>query len=661
MKILNIGILAHVDAGKTSLTERLLFNAGVIDQVGSVDKGTTQTDSMHIERQRGITIKSAVVSFSIDDLKINLIDTPGHSDFIAEVERALSVLDGAVLVLSAVEGVQAQTLILLRTLVDLRIPTLIFVNKIDRLGARYDDLLASIGDKLTPSCIAMGTIIDLGTPDARVRPYELADEGFTARLAELLAEGNDSFLARYVDDAHPLSDKELTEELTRQVEQVMVHPVFFGSAITGAGIAELMDGISTLLPVTSGQDHVELSGTVFKIERGGAGEKISYVRLHTGTLHARQQVSFSRNNQGQKIRQHSGKVTAIQVFEHGKLVNATQVTAGDVARIFGLKSIQIGDHIGSPRESRTQVKFPPPSLETVVRPRRPEDQAALFVALQRLAEQDPFINMRQDQDEQQVSLCLYGEVQKEVIKSILAQDFGLDVVFDKTQTIHIEKPIGSGEAVEEIDKHGHNDFYATIGLRIERGAANSGVIYRLGVELGSLPSAFHKAIEETVYRTLQQGLYGWQVTDCVVTLIRSGFAGPVSTAADFRNLTPLVLISALKQAGSSVYEPFSRFELDISVDTLSPVLTKLAEVGAIPHEPDVRGETCRLQGVLPTSRVHEFEQQLPGLTQGEGVFLSQFDGYREVVGNVPSRARTDNNPLDRKEYLLRVLKRSMTR
>ena len=196
---MNLGILAHVDAGKTTLTERLLHDAGVIDEIGSVDDGSTQTDTLALERRRGITIKSAVVSFVVGDVAVNLIDTPGHPDFIAEVERVLGVLDGAVLVVSAVEGVQAQTRVLMRALQRLRIPTLIFVNKIDRRGAATTRVLRDIAERLTPAVVAMGAPSGLGTRGARSR-RTAADPAFTARLADVLAEHDDALLADYVDD-----------------------------------------------------------------------------------------------------------------------------------------------------------------------------------------------------------------------------------------------------------------------------------------------------------------------------------------------------------------------------------------------------------------------------------------------------------------------------
>src|SRR5215207_4053536 len=274
VRTLNLGILAHVDAGKTSLTERLLHNAGAIDEIGSVDAGNTQTDSLALERQRGITIKSAVVAFAIDDVTVDLIDTPGHPDFIAEVERVLSVLDGAVLVVSAVEGVQAQTRLLMRALQRLRIPTLLFVNKIDRRGAHDRRTLHAVVDKLTPSAIAMGTVTDRGTRRASFTPYGPADQAFTSELAELLADHDDTLLADYVDGAMRIPYRRLRTELAAKTRRARVHPVYFGSAITGAGVEALTAGIKELLPATDGDAGGPVAGRVFKVERGAAGEKV---------------------------------------------------------------------------------------------------------------------------------------------------------------------------------------------------------------------------------------------------------------------------------------------------------------------------------------------------------------------------------------------------
>lgn len=664
MSTLNLGIVAHVDAGKTTLTERLLFAAGIIDEIGSVDEGSTQTDSLALERQRGITIKSAVVSFVIDGVTINLIDTPGHPDFIAEVERVLSVLDGAVLVVSAVEGVQSQTRLLMRTLLRLRIPTLIFVNKIDRVGAQYESLLHSISEKLTEAIIPMGSAGVLGTRSALYTPFGAADADFTSRLVDLLADHDDAFLAAYVDDETRVSYRRLRGELAAQTGQALVHPVFFGSAITGAGVDSLISGITELLPAAEGDVDDPVSGTVFKVERGQAGEKIAYARMFSGTVRVRDQLQLSQDNEE--------KVTAISVFERGSSVERASVTAGQIGRLWGLGDVRIGDPIGIPGTTPSEGHhFSPPTLETVVVPHRTADKGALHVALTQLAEQDPLINLRQDDTRQEIFLSLYGEVQKEVIQATLANEFGLDVTFRETTTICIERPIGTGAAFEIIDEE-PNPFLATVGLRVEPAPVGTGATFMREVDLhGTMPASFFTAVEETVKETLRQGLQGWEVTDCTVTMTHSGYwprqshshqgfdKSMSSTAGDFRNLTPLVLMNALKQAGTRVYEPMHHFHLEIPADTFGATVPVLARLRAVPQTQDMRDSSYTLEGAIPAAQVHELQQQLPALTRGEGLLECAFDrySYRAVGGKIPTRPRSDNNPLDREEYLLRVARR----
>ncbi|MFF0267952.1 GTP-binding protein [Kribbella sp. NPDC004536] len=653
MEVLNLGILAHVDAGKTSLTERLLYAAGVIDVVGSVDDGSTQTDSLALERQRGITIKTAVATFAIGDLRVNLIDTPGHPDFIAEVERALGVLDGAVLVISAVEGVQAQTRVLMRTLQRLRIPTLIFVNKLDRAGAQYDGVLRQIAQKLTPRIVPMGEAANLGTADAVFKPIVQDDV-----LLDLLTEHDDNLLQRYVDGA-PLA---LHDVLVEQTHRALVHPVYFGSAITGAGTDALTDGIRDLLPRARGTGG-PLDGTVFKVERGPAGEKIAYVRIFDGTANIRDRVRYGDTD---------GKITALQTY--GDSDPGDGVGAGQIGKLWGLGDIRIGDVITDLRNKScaerriVSAKFARPTLETVVTPRRPSDKGNLRVALTQLAEQDPLINLRQDDLRQETYVSLYGEVQKEVIETTLATEYGIAVDFRETTTIHIERIDGVGEAVE-FNKKDPNPFLATVGLRVEPAPVDAGVTFELEVELGSMPYAFIKAVEETVRETLQQGLHGWQIPDAHVVMTHSGYSARQShshavfdksmssTAGDFRFLTPVVLMTALQQAGTTVHEPLHRFQLEIPTDTTRAVLAALARLRAIPQVPALAAETSTLEGEIPAAAVYELEQQLPALTRGEGVLESAFERYQPVTGAVPERPRTDHDPLNRREYLLHVQRR----
>jgi ribosomal protection tetracycline resistance protein len=663
VRTLNLGILAHVDAGKTTLTERLLFAAGVIEEVGSVDAGSTQTDSLALERQRGITIKSAVVSFVVGDTTVNLIDTPGHPDFIAEVERVLGVLDGVVLVVSAVEGVQPQTRVLMRTLQRLRLPTLVFVNKLDRAGAADERVLGDIAKRLTPAVVAMGSVHGLGTRDPGFTPFGPADDRFTTRLADLLGDHDDALVAAYLADETALPYRRLRRELAAQTRRALVHPVFFGSAKTGAGVDALTAGITELLPAADGDPGGPVAGAVFKVERGPAGEKVAYVRMFSGTIGVRDRLAF-----GGQHGEHEAKLTAISVFERGAAVPRPSVAAGQIGKLWGLAEVRIGDVIGHAPAPATGRQFAPPTLETVVVPSRPADRGALHVALAQLAEQDPLINLRQDDLRQEVSVSLYGEVQKEVIQATLAGDFGLEVRFRESTTICIERPVGTGAAVERIAEDS-NPFLATVGLRVDPAPPGAGVTFRLEVELGSMPYAFFAAVQDTVTETLGQGLHGWQVTDCVVTMTHSGYSprqshahatfdkSMSSTARDFRQLTPLVLMDALTRAGTRVYEPMHRFQLELPADTFGQVLPVLAGLRAVPRATAPRGSSYLVEGEIPAARVHALTQQLPGLTRGEGVLESAFDHYRPVRGPVPSRPRTDHNPLDRKAYLLHVLRR----
>jgi ribosomal protection tetracycline resistance protein len=656
---LNLGILAHVDAGKTSLTERLLHAVGAIDEIGSVDDGTTQTDSLDLERRRGITIRSAVVSFRVGDLTVNLIDTPGHPDFIAEVERALAVLDGAVLVVSAVEGVQPQTRVLMRALRRLRIPTLLFLNKVDRAGALPVRVLADIAERLTPAVVALGSVAAAGTRDARYTPYRDTDPAFATRLVEALADHDDELLAAYVDGATPPM-RRLREQLRTQTGRALMHPVLAGSAITGAGVDALVDAIAELLPAARPDATRPLSGLVFKVERGPAGDKVAYVRLYEGALRVRDRLPMPDGSMA--------RVTGLAVFAGGAAERRPEAVAGQIAKVWGLAGARIGDPVGRPPAVTAGRQFSPPTLETVVVPSRPGDAGALHAALTVLAEQDPLIDLRQDETRRELSVCLYGEVQKEVIGATLAEEHGIGVTFRESTTICVERPVGSGAAVEVIATPS-NPFLGTVGLRLEPAAYGSGVEFRLGVELGSMPYAFIRAVEETVRETLRQGLYGWPVLDCVVTLTHSGYwarqshahgsfdKSMSSTAGDFRNLTPLVLMDALRRAGTAVFEPVHRFELEMPAGAVGTVLPVLTALRAVPRSAALRGSTYRMEGDVPAARVYDLQRALPGLTRGEAVVESAFDHYAAVRGPTPSRPRTDHNPLDRREYLLHVVRR----
>jgi ribosomal protection tetracycline resistance protein len=653
MAVVTLGILAHVDAGKTTLTERILFETGVIKSVGSVDKGTTQTDTMELERARGITIKSAVVSFQLNRLTVNLIDTPGHADFVAEVERSLRVLDGVVLVVPAVEGVQPQTRRLAQAVRAADLPMLIFINKIDRLGARGETLLADIRRTLNLRAVAMNAATELGVRTAEVATYDCADPRWREPVIDLLAETNEGVIEEFDRVGADLSDSFLTRELRAQVATGAVVPVYFGSAITGAGVPELLAGVERWLPPAEAAKEAPLSGRVFKITRRASGEKLVYARLFTGRLQVRQRVTMRRRNGFGEIEEAEERITGIDQFVSATATPTEAASAGDIVVLHGLRAARIDDSIGGDdsRVRELDGAFPAPALESVVRPVDPGQITPLRAALEQLAEQDPLISLRQRNEAGEISLRLYGEVQKDVVLETLARDFGIGVTFGPTRTICIERPVSTGEHAEFIGAPG-NPFYATVGFRVEPAACGSGIHYVR--ELGSLPLAYYRAIEETMHETLAQGLCGWEVTDVVVTLTQAGFWSPVSTAADFRKLTPLVLMRALHDASTEVREPVEELELEMPEDTFGAVCGALLNARATIRNVSREESSHRIICEIPTVEVRAVEQSLPGLTRGGGGWTSRFAGYAPVSGEAPTRARIGPNPLDRDHYLAEV-------
>lgn len=604
MSYLNLGIVAHIDAGKTSLTERLLHHAGVIDRPGSVDRGDTTTDSLALERERGITIRASVASFPAGDVTVNVLDTPGHPDFIAEVDRSLAVLDGAVLVLSAVEGVQAQTLVLMRALQRLRLPVIVFVNKIDRRGARPEAVADAVARRLSPDVLPVQRVLAAGTPSARVEP--LPDDGLRAWLAGESRRGT-------------------------------AHPILFGSAVTGAGVPELTAALGSYLPAVDADKRADArSGVVFAIDREG-GRKRSFVRMRSGALRVRDKIDLGHGR--------AERVTGLSVAHRGALDPRDTAAAGQIAVVHGLSTARVGDVVGRalPGDERAS-QFPPPSYETVVDV-APGDRGRLYAALTELAEQDPLIRVRRRGEE--ITVSLYGEVQREVLAAVLQREYAVDARFGEVRTARQERLVGTGHALE-VKKQDGNEFLATIGLRVEPAPPGAGVTFELECERGSMPPAFFDAVEDTVRRELARGSLRWPIPDARVVMTHSGYAprqshmhqkfnkAMSSTGADFRGLTPRVLADAVRRAGTVVCEPVHRFVIEMPDDVVGSVTSLVGRLGGVPMESGVGGfgggvGVAVVRGEIPAGSVAALQRDLPGLTHGEGVCQTVHDRFEPVV------------------------------
>jgi ribosomal protection tetracycline resistance protein len=650
LRTLNLGILAHVDAGKTSLTERLLFEAGVIPELGSVDAGTTRTDSMDIERRRGITVRTNVASFAVGGVQVNLIDTPGHSDFIAEVERSLAALDAAVLVVSAVEGVQPQTVVLWRVLRRLAVPAAIFINKIDRGGAAPAQTRAEIGRRLAAGSgarlLPLTDVLAAGSPGATTRPVPLTDPA----VIDVLASGDDRLLRAAVDGPD-VTEAMAVRSARTQVRRGSVVPVAAGSALTGVGVPDLLTTLPRLMPWARPATP-SLSGVIYKIEHGHHGT-LAHCRLFGGELRVRDRVGAAE-----------ARPTVITSLErstpHG-WARASVARSGEVVRIRGISSARTGGWVGEAIPGRVTRQFPAPALESVVEPVNPAKRGRLFSALQELAEADPLINLRVNEERGEIAVSLYGEVQKEVIADLLAGQFGVAVTFRPTVTVHIERIAGTGASSALISEK-ITPYLATLGFRVEPAPVGSGVACDLEVERGSMPPAFFAATWEGVRAGLAQGLFGWAIPDARVVLTHTGYCprqsamhqkfnkNISSVGADFRYLAPVLIHEALRQARTVVCEPVETFRLEIPASVLPAVTVTIARLSGLITGTSLAAGALALTGALPTRSVQPLLAQLPEQTSGEGVFTSEVTHYTPVAGLPPARPRIGPDPLDREEW-----------
>ncbi|MCK1985991.1 MULTISPECIES: elongation factor G [unclassified Peribacillus] len=644
MSIINIGILAHVDAGKTSLTEYLLYETGIKKELGYVDKGNTSTDSHELEKARGITIKSTPISFHYKNIKINIIDTPGHSDFISEVERSLSVLDCAILVISAVEGIQAQTKFIFNELTKLNIPTFIFINKVDRSGADYEKVLYDFKVLTEKRLLKLCTIQNEGKKNCSVS-FEMNK----TNILDILSLENDRIVEMFINNK--INDSEIQNDLIRQIRAGLTHPVFLGSAIQGKGVTDLLKFIVMFASHNNCINEDKLCALVFKVEISDTGSKKCFFRVFSGTIKVRDSINIiNKYNDENSI-----KVKKLCKLDSGKIIQSQFIQTGDIGVIYD--SIpQIGDVLGYKSELIKHLKYTSPNIETSIIPVNEKDIFKLYNALLQISEEDPLVQITKDEISNNINVRFFGEVQKEVIKAILQQKYNLSVKFSETSVIYIEKPLSKGFALYEIGDS-NNPFCATVGITVEPNNTGSGLEYVVNSEWGALPHAFYKAIEETVRNTLKQGIYGWEIDGIRVTITHAAYKSPISTASDFRNLTPLVLMEAIKISGVRVFEPINVFNLHIPSRFLKKSISNLLQSGAEVNNQITKEDTCFISGFIKVTEIDLFRHKLKDWTEGEGIFITEPHSFRVLAPNVyPRKKFVRISPLNREEYLLSIFK-----
>ena len=634
MKIINIGILAHVDAGKTTLTESLLYTSGAIAEQGSVDKGTTRTDTMILERQRGITIQTAVTSFCWNGYKINIVDTPGHMDFLAEVYRSLSVLDGAILVVSAKDGVQAQTRILFHALQKMNIPTIIFVNKIDQNGIDLRRIYQNIREKLTSDMIVMQEVV----LSSKITMTDISD---LDKWDSVIA-GSDELLERYIAE-DSLDMQELQREKCRRTRCCSLFPVYHGSAKDNLGTEKLIEVITeTFVPETENSQS-ELCGYVFKIEYTDQKRRLSYLRLYHGTLHLRDTILLSKKK---KI-----KITEMFIPSNGEIVPADHACSGEIV-ILSDDTLKLNDILGNEKllPRRAWIDNPMPLLRTTVEPQKSEQREALLNALIEIADTDPLLRFEIDTVTHEIILSFLGKVQLEVICSLLEEKYHVRVAMREPTVIYLERPIKRATYTIHIEVP-PNPFWASIGLTVTPLPAGSGTQFKSEVSLGYLNQSFQNAVMEGVRYGMEQGLYGWRVTDCEICFDYGVYYSPVSTPADFRFLAPVVLEQALKKAGTQLLEPYLSFTLFAPQEYISRAYNDAPKYCAVIESTLLKNDEVIFTGEIPARCIGEYRNDLNFYTNGKSVCLIELKGYQETSGEPVLQPRRPNSRLDKVRHM----------
>ena len=638
MKIINIGILAHVDAGKTTLTESLLYTSGAIPELGSVDKGTTRTDTMLLERQRGITIQTAVTSFYWKNYKINIVDTPGHMDFLAEVYRSLAVLDGAILVVSAKDGVQAQTRVLFHALQKMKIPTIIFVNKIDQEGIDLQSVYQNIREKLSGDVMVMQDVSL--TPEVSLTDIEDIEKW------DSVVAGNDELLEKYIA-GEPLKIQDLQREKCRRIQNGSLFPIYHGSAKNNIGTEKLIEVIAeTFVPETENSQS-KLCGYVFKIEYTDQKKRLSYLRLYHGTLHLRDTILLSKKK---KI-----KITEMFIPSNGEIVPADHACSGEIV-ILSDDTLKLNDILGNEKllPHKTRIDNPMPLLRTTVEPQKPEQREALLNALAEIADTDPLLHFDIDTVTHEIILSFLGKVQLEVICSLLEEKYHVGVAMKEPSVIYLERPQKKASYTIHIEVP-PNPFWASIGLTVTPLPVGSGTQYKSEVSLGYLNQSFQNAVMEGVRYGMEQGLYGWGVTDCQICFDYGVYYSPVSTPADFRFLAPVVLEQALKKAGTQLLEPYLSFTLFAPQEYLSRAYNDAPKYCAIIESTRLEKDEVIFKGEIPARCIGEYRNDLNFYTNGRSVCITELKGYQETSGEPVFQPRRPNSRLDKIRHMFQKI------
>ena len=660
-KFHNTGILAHVDSGKTTLTEQLLFLTGAIRQPGSVDSGTAATDSLAIEKQRGISVRTSSASTRWNDVTINIIDTPGHIDFAGEVERALSALDYAIVIVSAVEGVRAHTENILKSLDAAKLPRAVFINKIDRAGADIKSVMHELKSVSAQSYIMLSKYENEGSENPCVR---IKNEKEFAAATEALADIRDEAADAFLND-ETLSFETADRLVKDEISKCTLTPVLCGSAKLSVGIKELADFITEYMPSSERRATENLCGIIFKIEHDKSLGKVSHIRLFGGEISNRDEIEIlspeavfsgdTDENAAVEIEKKppiKEKVSQIKKFSGAKLSDSGIVTGGDIAAVCGLPCAKTGQFIGSLAVSES-AKLVNPFLRVKVTPSDADalKLPSLAAALGELSDEEPYIDAKWENGQKEITISTTGKIQLEVIDNMLKDRYGLSAQFSPPTVIYKETPAGKGLARARYTMP--KPCWAVVEFMFEPMPRGYGVSYH-----GRLPSnqcfyRYQSHIRTSFNSCLEQGLYGWEVTDFKCTLIGGEHHTIHTHPLDFFVCTPMAFMNGLSEIGSKILEPLLKIRITAPEELSGKLLSEIVKMGGEYDSPVIRSQNVTLEAIIPVATSMDFPTRLAVISSGKAVLNQSFFGYRECKDGLEHiNPRRGVNPLDRSKWIL---------
>ncbi len=623
----NIGLLAHVDAGKTTLTEQMLYMSGSVRKIGRVDEGNAHTDFMEIERRRGISVRAASAYFSWKSQPVNIIDTPGHSDFSSEVQRAIRALDAAVLVVSAVEGVQPQTEVFWEALSSSGVPVIFFINKKDREGADVKRVLREIED-------SFGAVL--------IPSFSKEKE----TMAEILSGINDKLLEKYVEQGlGSISEEELLEAYVSSFYQRDVFPFVAGAALIGEGVEELLNLIGFLARKRKIDDEEGgLSAVIFKLKHDPQMGRVAYARLFSGSIKNRDLIHNVSNGSYEKAVQIK-KVTGAKEIDTGK------ASAGEIAAIYGLSNSRNGDVLGSFSHIRNEIKIASPTMRVRVMPQSETEYPALLEAVGKLSAEDPLIEVIWEQSSKELILSVTGRLQIEVIEALLKERYLIDAVIGAPQIIYKERPSRPGSGYVEYTMP--KPCWAILRFEIEPLERGSGVVFESKVRNEKIYTKYQAQVEQTIPEALRQGPKGWQVTDLKITLADGEHHVAHTHPMDFILATPMGIMDALIKTGTDLMEPINRFIITYPEEMTGKIIGEIIGMRGTFNSPSIRKGTAVMEGRYPVAEGIDFSARFSSITGGRGTLNTHFEGYDlcppGVGREVPFRGIS---PTEREKYIL---------